>query len=96
MTSAEARRLRDEGGLFFAAILALDAMSLYSAVLATIVKPPAERSLVSHVQWLRQLLDAHVPKALAWFDTRGMVADGLIKCKVNRAALRSAMGVAYL
>ena len=91
VTTSEARRLRDEGGFLYKAFLCIDAMSVFAAITAQIVKPPAERSLVSHVQWLRQLLDCKALESMAWFDTRDMTADGLTKGKVSREALHAVM-----
>ena len=66
-------------------------MSVYSAVTATYIKHPAEKSLLSHVQFLRELLDSHVLGALMWVDTRDMVSDGLTKGAVDRDALHKVM-----
>ena len=66
-------------------------MSVFSAISARIVKPPAERSLVSHVQLLRQLLDWQVLRGIIWLDTRDMISDGLTKGKVSREQLQALM-----
>ena len=58
---------------------------------ATFVKIPAEKSLLSHVQYLRELLDTKLLDALIWIDTRDMVADGLTKGAVERAAIHACM-----
>ena len=84
-------RLRDEGGLFLNQMLSIDAISVYAAVGANIVKPPAERSLVSHMQWLRQLLDTLTMKAFGWVDTRDMIAGGFTKGKASREAMHALM-----
>ena len=55
------------------------------------IKIPAESSLLSHVQFLRELLDNDVVEAMAWTGTRDMVADGLTKGTVDRTALQQAM-----
>ena len=86
-----ARQLRDEGGLCYSTYLCIDAMSVFSAITAKVVKPPAERSLVSHVQWLRQMLDWQVLRGIVWLDTRDMVSDGLTKGKVSRVQLHALM-----
>ena len=66
-------------------------MSVYAAVTAVQVKVPAESSLLSHIQFLRELLDNDVVEAIAWADTRDMLADGLTKGTVDRTALQQAM-----
>ena len=71
--------------------LGIDAYSVFAAVTATQVKAPAEKALLSHVQYLRELLDRGVCKSLIWFDTRDMLADGLTKGAVERAALLALM-----
>lgn len=70
----------------------MDAMSVF-AITAHVAKPPAERFLLSHVQWLRELLDLKVIKYLLWLDTRDIDSDGLTKWKVSRAALHEIMRV---
>ena len=86
----QARQLRMEGG-YIPIGLYLDAMSVYAATTATFVKQPAERSLLSHVQYLRELLDKRILEMLFWIDTRDMGADGLTKGAVLREALHQLM-----
>ena len=52
---------------------------------------PAEKGLLAHVQYLRELLDFHVLHALMWMDTRDMTADGLTKGSVDRIAVHLLM-----
>ena len=52
--------------------VAIDAMSVFAAVTAQNVKAPAEKSLLSHVQFVRELLDKGIIRALIWLDTRDM------------------------
>ena len=72
-------------------VLALDAFSVFAAVTAQQIKIPAEKSLLSHIQYLRELLDKNVLEALWWLDTRDMIADGLTKGAVERTALHQLM-----
>ena len=91
-TSANcARNLRDSGGYNVPMILYLDAMSVYAAITATFVKTPAECGMLCHLLFIRELLDLGVLKALAWCDTRDMIADGLTKGSIDRDALHEAM-----
>ena len=46
---------------------------------------------LSHVQYLRELMDNRVLDALAWQDTRDMAADGLTKGSVERTLLHKLM-----
>ena len=45
------------------------------------------KSLLCHVQFLRELLDHGVLAAIVWLDTRDMLSDGLTKGAVQRDAL---------
>lgn len=53
MTIEQVKRLREFGPHCYTSIVCVDAMSVYSAITAQYVKAPAERSMISHVQWLR-------------------------------------------
>ena len=91
MTPAKARECREANGWKLEIDLGLDAYSVYAAVTASQVKAPAEKALLSHVQYLRELLDRRIVKYIVWFDTRDMVADGLTKGAVERDALQEVM-----
>ena len=91
VTQTEARRLREEGGYAVPAALFVDALSVHAAVTATHIKIPAEKSLLSHIRFLRECLDNRVLAAIIWLDTRDMQADGLTKGSVDRAALDEIM-----
>ena len=90
MAPGQARLRYHEGG-FVPTSLCVDAKSVYAAVTATFIKTPAEKSLLCHVQYLRQQLDRKVLTALMWLDTRDMGADGLTKGAVSREALHELM-----
>ncbi len=78
-------------------VLYLDALSVYAAVTATVIKIPADNGVLSHVQYLRELLDTGVLKAIAWSDTRDMCADGATKGSVDRIGLHECMeGVSFI
>jgi len=91
VTKAQARQLRDEGGYAIPMTLQIDALSVFAAITATYIKHPAEKGLLSHVQFVRELLDTRVVQALIWIDTRDMMADGLTKGSVDRDVLHSVM-----
>ena len=71
--------------------LYVDAMSVFAAVTATFLKIPAEKSLLSHVQYIWELLDTHVLEARLWIDTRDVIADGLTRGSVDREAIDSVL-----
>ena len=91
--TTETLRLIREGELAspVAITAVVDADSVYTSVTAQQVKAPAERSLLVHLQWLRELLDRRVVHTLAWCDTRDMVSDALTKGSVDRASVRAVM-----
>ena len=60
---------------------ALDALN------AEVVKTPAERHLLLPLLAAREMLDRHLVDRLLWIDTRAMLADGLTKGAIDRAAL---------
>ena len=89
-TAEEARRRILRGG--FAPVgLYVDAKSVYAAVSATFVKTPAEKSLLTHVQFLREALERGMISVLLWIDTRDMISDGLTKGSVGRELLHLCM-----
>ena len=69
----------------------MDAKSVYAATIATFIKVPAEKSLLTHVQYIREQLDNHILNRLAWIDTRDMTADGLTKGAVSRDLIHEIM-----
>jgi hypothetical protein len=91
VSKADARSLRERGGYSIPMVLYIDALSVYAAVTATNIKVPAEKSLLSHVQFVRECLDNKSIAALAWIDTRDMYADGMTKGAVDRDALHEIM-----
>jgi hypothetical protein len=95
MTPAAARQCRERNGWKVEIDLAVDAYSVYAAVTASQVKAPAEKALLSHVQYLRELLDRKICTHLVWLDTRDMVTDGLTKGSVDRSAIDLLMSGTY-
>ena len=66
--------------------VAIDAASVFEAIVANLVKVPAEKSLFVHLLWVRELLSRGQLRGWSWIDTRDMIADGLTKGSVERAA----------
>ena len=89
-TAEEARRRTMHGG-FSPIGLYVDAKSVYAAISATFVKTPAEKSLLTHVQFLREALERGMISVLLWVDTRDMISDGLTKGTVGRELLQLCM-----
>ena len=90
LTAYQARLRRMDGGYLPTAIY-LDAKSVFAAVSATFIKQPAEKSLLCHVQYLRELLDKRIISWMFWVDTRDMYSDGLTKGAVSRELLHLCM-----
>ncbi len=77
--AAAARKQRLSGGCVVLLVVIINAMPVSAAVPATFITTPAEKSLLFHDKFLRELLDRLVLNVLIWFDTRDMRADGLTK-----------------
>ena len=90
ITANEARKMRYDKG-YIPTALYIDAKSVFAAVTATFLKTPAEKSMLSHVQFLREFLDFKVITAIVWLDTRDMSSDGLTKGAVERTLLHELM-----
>ncbi len=84
-----ARQRRENGRYQVTFVLYIDAMRVFAAVTASFVKIPADNGMLTHVQYLRELLDSRVLTALGWTDTRDMVADGTTKGTVDRHHLHT-------
>ena len=85
---ADMARWQEEGLLQPDVLAATDARAVFDAVAAVDICEPAECSLKLHLLALRDKLARRVVKGLFWTDTRDMLADGLTKGSVDRAALR--------
>ena len=80
--------MQEDGQLEPYIMLATDARAVFDAIAATDVCEPAECSLKLHLLALRDKIRRNVVRYLHWMDTRDMLADGLTKGSVDRAALR--------
>ena len=84
VTPQQGMDLRDRRGFCFGISLGVDAMSLVSALSVAQVQATAEKSMLSHLLWRRELLDNGFLAELSWLDTRDMSADGHTKGSVSR------------
>ena len=66
-----------------------DAYNLVSTLSTAQLKPPAEKSFITHLLWLKDKLTAGVLRRLTWCDTRDMTSDGHTKGSISRDALRA-------
>ena len=83
----QTRTLVERGQLKVTTILVIDALSVFQAVSASVIKEPTEKGLAVHVLWLREKLDQRQLHLLRWTDTRDMNADGHIKGSVARDSI---------
>ena len=70
----------------------IDAKAVLDSVTAEHVKAPADSHLLLHALAVREFLDSKRLRRLYWLDTVDMLADGLTKGAVDRAALIRASG----
>ena len=86
-----ARQLRENGGYAIPMALYVDAQSVFITITSTYIKIPADNGVLSHIQYVRELLDTRVLLKLFWVDTRDMCADGLTKGSISREAIQDVM-----
>jgi len=79
--------LRENGQTAVKLHVCIDAMSVYSSLASDRIKAPAEKSLLCHLLWIRELIDAGSISEFRWIDTRDMSADGHTKGSIPRTAL---------
>ena len=65
----------------------VDAKGVFTSIENDDTKVPAESSLLSSVQAVREALVEKRLRTLYWVDTRDMVSDGLTKGSVDRAEI---------
>ena len=83
--------MREYGGYAIPMALYVDAQSVFVSITSTFIKIPADNGVLSHIQYIRELLDTKVLQWLFWVDTRDMCADGLTKGSVHREAIQELM-----
>ena len=82
---------REEGGLALKVILTTDAESVFKSITSRDLKTPAEKTLLGHIAWIRELLQLKLLESIQWCDTRDMVADGHTKGSIDREMLLKLM-----
>ena len=88
LSTTIAKQLADYGGADFEVEVVTDARNLLLALGSARLKPPAERSFIVHLLWLREKILRGVIRRLTWCDTRDMTSDGHTKGSVSRDAIR--------
>ena len=84
-------KMREEGGFKTKLVIMIDAKSVYHSIKNSSGKYPAEKSLLGHIHWIKELKSTGIISALLWVDTRDMRADGMTKGSCDRRALLEAM-----
>ena len=87
----ELKKYREEGGLALKVILTTDAESVFKSLTSRDLKTPAEKTLLGHVCWIRELLQLQLIESIQWCDTRDMTADGHTKGCIERELLLELM-----
>jgi len=85
------KQCREEGGLALKVVLTTDAESVFKSVTSRDLKTPAEKTLLGHISWIRELLQLKLLHSIQWCDTRDMVADGHTKGSIDREMLLKLM-----
>ena len=91
ISPAELKLYREQGGLKLIVIMTTDAESVYKSLTSRDLKTPAEKTLLGHVSWIRELLQLKLIEAIQWCDTRDMAADGHTKGCIERNLLLEVM-----
>ena len=91
VSSRQLKQFREEGGLKLTVYLTIDAESVYKSVTSRDLETPAEKTLLGHILWLRELLQLRLIESIQWCDTRDMAADGHTKGTIDRALLLDLM-----
>ena len=91
LTPKELKLMREEGGLKVEATLTVDAESVYKSLISADAKVPAEKSLLGHIAWVRDMLSKGLVRFVKWCDTRDMSSDGHTKGSIDRKLLLEVM-----
>ena len=91
LPARQAVLLRENGGYCYKLLLTIDAMSVYHSIVALHLKAPSEKSLLSHLCWLRELFLTGIVSQVRWCDTRDMSCDGHTKGQIERGGLLASM-----
>ena len=91
LSPTELKMFREQGGLKLSITLTTDAESVYKSLTSRDLKTPAEKTLLGHVSWIRELLQIGLIDIVQWCDTRDMTADGHTKGCIDRELLLQVM-----
>ena len=91
LTASELRDVREHDGLNIQVTLTVDAEAVFESLSSVDLKVHAEKTLLVHVAWLRELMVKSILKNIQWCDTRDQTSDGHTKGSVGRHLPLTAM-----
>ena len=91
LSPEQLKNVREKGNISIKVTLTTDAESVYKSLTSRDLKTPAEKTLLGHVCWLRELMKLELIHKLQWCDTRDMTADGHTKGSIDRQSLLDVM-----
>ena len=91
LSATQLKHFNDVGRIPMQTTLTIDAESVYKSLTSLDLKTPAEKTLLGHVMWIRELLQKSILKHVQWCDTRDMTADGHTKGSIDRKVLLDLM-----
>ena len=87
LSAEELKGYRENGGIRLKIILTIDTESVFKSLTSRDLKTPAEKTLMGHVVWLRELLKLGFIQKVQSCDARDMSADGHTKGSIERQGL---------
>ena len=90
-TPEQIKQYRVNGGIEIEVTLTIDAEGVYKSLISRDLKTLAEKTLLGHVAWIREMLQIGNIRILQWCDTRDMTADGHTEGCIDRAMLLKIM-----
>jgi hypothetical protein len=91
LSAGQLKGYRENGGIRLKITFTIDAESVFKSLTSRDLKTPAEKTLMGHVVWLRELLKLGLIQKVQWCDTRDMSADGHTKGSIERQGLLDLM-----
>ena len=76
LTPTQLKDVLEYGGLSIKVYLTIDAESVFKSLSSKDLKKPTECTLLGHISWIRQMMQAGIVQGIQWCDTRDMTADG--------------------
>jgi len=91
ITAQQLKSIREHGGLPLEITLTTDSEDVYKSIMLRDLKNTGEKTLLGHVEWLRELVNNGIIQMIQCCDTRDMTAEGHTKGRVERTGLLEVM-----